>query len=802
MPPPPSPNPQPVSASLSPVDGLVRIGTLSPPAHPGLLATLDRLNVLRLIGAGGMGVVLLARDRGDEKLVAVKLLRPELAVHPLAVRRFLKEVRHMQRLQHPHILQVLAVSERPEGPYFVMPYLAPGSLTSRIQPGRPLADPPALDCALAVARAIHHAHQKGIIHRDLKPANILLDDTGHPWLTDFGLARTLFNDSVADLDRGHCEGTAPYMSPQLAAGEAEDTRCDIYAFGALLYEMLTGQPPFEGPTAAAILASIRAGPPRPILDVNPNASRSLAAIAQGAMARLHRDRYSSMADVVADLERVQQGQSPLHAHRPGRSRRRILAVWGIAVAAVALAAGGYWLATRPRPGLHVDRILTTHVPGISDWSTAQLGNWDADGEPDLVLVHKNTLIPVSSRGQPFTTIAPAAAGTNTVGLNLVADANGDGLDEAFVSWTEGTNLHVAAYDSNAYPVRRFATTGPAFLTQQFGFQSSHLVARGLASLGGPNTSQLLAWVTLCAGPRRICVFELQSGRLRWEQPLAAWPLTLTAVDLTGDSLPDLVVSSHAVSNAVTLPDGSDDASSGLLALRHDGRLLWRWTGGGPYTQTRALVIPGDGSHPSRLYAWTLAAQQYLGARSEPLSRQVVRLDPPTGRPLGRYDAGEFLAGCLAGDLDGDGAPEIVAADQSGCLHCLDADLELKRKARVVTNHHHAVVFILAGITNVAPGPGRQLVLAASQFENVRGDNVGIHGQPPGISRFHHNEIMVLDRDLHCLDRHLLADTWTQELKWDVQVADMDRDGAAEIVVLTHDARVLKYGTRPGGGAGD
>src|SRR5262249_30658237 len=128
-------------------------------------------------------------------------------------------------------------------------------------------------------------------------------------------------------------GTAAYMSPALAAGRAEDTRCDVYALGALLYEMLTGRPPYDGRTAEEILLRVRGGPPRPILRLNPGAPRGLVRVAEAAMARELRDRYAEMADVVADLNRVALGREPLGPHgRPPAGRRVIALVGGAAVA--------------------------------------------------------------------------------------------------------------------------------------------------------------------------------------------------------------------------------------------------------------------------------------------------------------------------------------------------------------------------------------------------------------------------------------------------------------------------------------
>lgn len=318
----------PVSVFSGPIAELVGHRLLSPPARPGLLASLARYEIVRVLGGGGMGVVLLGRDTESGADVAIKMIRPELASNQQVVHRFVKEAGHLQKLKHPNVVPVLELADREQGPYFVMPYFERGSVAHRIKPGEPMPAEMVLEVALEVARALSFAHRRGIIHRDLKPANILLDKSGHASLADFGLARTLFNDTIVDVEHDQFEGTAPYMSPGVAAGNAEDTRCDIYAFGALLYEMLTGEAPFAGRTTNEIRKQILAGPPRPLLERNPRADSGLAAVAEGAMARELRDRYADMADVVADLERIQAGRSPEGPHGLARRvRQNPRAMW-------------------------------------------------------------------------------------------------------------------------------------------------------------------------------------------------------------------------------------------------------------------------------------------------------------------------------------------------------------------------------------------------------------------------------------------------------------------------------------------
>ena len=214
----------------------------------------------RELGRGGFATVFLAQDRRHDRPVALKVLHPEIAAS-LGADRFKQEIRLAARLQHPHILSVHDSGEANGQLWFTMPFVEGESLQRRLDRERQLSVPDALRVAREVAGALDFAHRHDVIHRDIKPGNILLSD-GHALVADFGIARALGAGALTQT--GMLIGTPTYMSPEQASGSNIDARTDVYALGCVLYEMLVGEPPFAGPTAAAILTRAMTETPRPI----------------------------------------------------------------------------------------------------------------------------------------------------------------------------------------------------------------------------------------------------------------------------------------------------------------------------------------------------------------------------------------------------------------------------------------------------------------------------------------------------------------------------------------------------------
>ncbi|MFN9086426.1 MAG: serine/threonine-protein kinase, partial [Gemmatimonadaceae bacterium] len=258
-------------------------------------ALADRYRVERELGAGGMATVYLAHDLKHERDVAIKVLHPDLGA-ALGAERFLSEIKTTAKLQHPHILPLLDSGAADGRLFYVMPYVRGETLRARLERERQLPMAEALRIAREVAGALDHAHKQGIIHRDIKPENILLQE-GSALVADFGIALAVQQAGTQRLTQtGLSLGTPLDMSPEQAMGErAIDARSDVYALGAVTYEMLAGEPPFSGPTTQAIVARVLTERPAAIRAVRDTVPDGVEAAVFTALAKLPADRFGSAA---------------------------------------------------------------------------------------------------------------------------------------------------------------------------------------------------------------------------------------------------------------------------------------------------------------------------------------------------------------------------------------------------------------------------------------------------------------------------------------------------------------------------
>jgi serine/threonine-protein kinase len=268
--------------------------------------------ILGLLGSGGMGVVYRARDVRLKRLVALKMILTGPHARPEELDRFRREAEAVARLQHPNVVQVYEVGEQDGRPYLALEYVGGGSLAERLD-GRPQPPDEAARLVRAVALAVHAAHQRGIVHRDLKPANVLLTEDGTPKVTDFGLAKLLTCDpgasAAGQTQTGAVLGTPSYMAPEQALGDvhAIGPHTDVHALGALLYELLTGRPPFGGSTLLETLEQVRSVEPLPPSRLRPDVPRDLETICRKCLEKEPARRYPSAQALADDLGRYLAG---------------------------------------------------------------------------------------------------------------------------------------------------------------------------------------------------------------------------------------------------------------------------------------------------------------------------------------------------------------------------------------------------------------------------------------------------------------------------------------------------------------
>jgi eukaryotic-like serine/threonine-protein kinase len=305
-----------------------------------LAAELPAFELLREVGKGSMGIVFEARQKDNGRIVALKVLPPSLTLTERALARFLREGRIMSRVEHPDIVGFIDQGRQGRLHWFAMEFVAGSTLEERLQVG-PLPVHKACAIAAKVGRALQFAHDHGVVHRDIKPGNIMLRDraadaserepkhrlaSDHGTeeiqiaITDFGLARETGTGSMTES--GAIVGTPMYMAPEIVLGgtQAANTLADVYALGATLYALVTGKPPFDGPTAQGVLKAVTEKAPPPARRLRRDLPTAVEAIIEKAMSRDPAHRYGSALELAEDVERFLAGERIL-ARRPSVVRR-------------------------------------------------------------------------------------------------------------------------------------------------------------------------------------------------------------------------------------------------------------------------------------------------------------------------------------------------------------------------------------------------------------------------------------------------------------------------------------------------
>ena len=461
-------------------------------------ALSDRYDVERELGQGGMATVFLARDLRHERKVAIKVLHEDLGA-AVGAERFRREISIATSLTHPHILTLYDSGEAAGSLYYVMPFIEGESLRHRIDREKQLPIDQALKITGEVASALGYAHRKGIVHRDIKPENILLED-GHAIVADFGIARAVMADGGGALTKtGMSLGTPTYMSPEQAFAEKDiDGRSDMYSLACVLYEMLTGQPPFTGPNAQAIMARHSMSEVPSMQIVRATIPDEVEDVVQKALAKAPADRFATVDEFAQELQEcvidyhttTRRALTGTRTMR-GTTTRRVPALpppvplWkkpavlaGAGAAVVALAFGGWWMWGRTSSasaasagGFDASKVAVMYFQDVSP--TRELGYF-ADGLTEnliarlaevkaLDVVSQGGVAPYRGTTVPVDSIARAlAAGTIVRGtvepagenyrirVLLINGNNGDPIDD--VSFEQSASNVIGAQDTVAAKV--------------------------------------------------------------------------------------------------------------------------------------------------------------------------------------------------------------------------------------------------------------------------------------------------------------------------------------------------------------
>jgi serine/threonine protein kinase len=304
------------------------------------------------LGAGGMGEVYRARDARLGRDVAIKVLPSHLCSNPDLKTRFEREARAISALSHPHICHLYDIGSQDGTDYLVMELLEGESVAERLRKG-PLPLKQALECGIEIAEALEKAHKNGIVHRDLKPGNVMLTKSGAK-LLDFGLAKPspsiagAASESMATMSRaltgeGTIVGTYQYMAPEQVQGHEADPRTDIFAFGALLYEMVTGKRAFTGKSQISVMSAILEKEPEPLSAAQPLTPPALDHVIRRALAKDPDDRWQSAADLKAELKWIAEAGSQAGAPKVGAAKKKVALLATICVLLTPKANGRFQL---------------------------------------------------------------------------------------------------------------------------------------------------------------------------------------------------------------------------------------------------------------------------------------------------------------------------------------------------------------------------------------------------------------------------------------------------------------------------
>jgi S1-C subfamily serine protease len=588
--------------------------TLPPAGDPLPVPSLADVRVpgyelLAELGRGAMGVVYRARDEKLGRPVALKMILAGGHASASDRARFKREAEAVAALRHPNIVQIYAVGETGGLPFCALEFIEGGNLAD--QAGRkPLPPTQAAQLVEQLARAVHFAHEHGIVHRDLKPANVLLDADGTPRIADFGLAKKV-DSATGPTVPGAVLGTPAYMAPEQAGGEGKTVgpAADTYALGVILYELLTGRPPFRGATQVDTILQVISAEPRPPRSVNPTVPRDLETVTLKCLRKEPEKRYATTAELADDLRRWRAGE-PVAARPLGRGERLWRATkrrrgWLIAAGPLASALLIVVLVPRDKPAGETPPPPPT-PPKAAEPPARPRAVRRGDPAPETINRVKESVAQ----------IRVTRSGPRAYGSGWVADRNGD---EAVVV----TNAHVVGMLEPArQPPKKIEVLLHAGTSRERHFEGSLL---------GVDRDENLAVIRIKGGDLPGALPIVPSSDVEQSQKLLCFgfpsgfflrqgPVT-TTVKIRQVSVSGLVFRPNGSVKYIQLEGGSDPGNSGGPIVDGNGNVI-------------AILVEGD---PGSNLRWAIPSEFVValldGRMQEIQPGQAIRLDARAKQPL-------------------------------------------------------------------------------------------------------------------------------------------------------------------------
>jgi len=381
-----------------------------------------RYAVGEMIGTGGMADVFIGNDTRLNRKVAIKVLRRDLARDPSFVARFRKEALAAGGLNHSGIVSVYDSGEENNSPYIVMELITGESLRQLLQKGL-IPQARALEIVEGILQALEYSHKEGIVHRDIKPGNIMITDSGDIKVMDFGIARATDDIGATMTNTWNVVGTAQYLSPEQATGEMADGRSDLYSLGCLMYELLTGRPPFTGDTPVSIAYQHVSSPVTPASQVKPGLSTDIDRMLEVVLSKDPNNRYQDATAMLADLRRVIKGEPVTTKIQKVFPRRKLISTMSAIVAGVVLVGAGVFFSGESSAPLTVPNVV-----GLTEAEArALLSNFNVNistaPDPRIPIDRVASQIPLATtnaeKGSSVTLTISSGPGNTTVPTGLV-----------------------------------------------------------------------------------------------------------------------------------------------------------------------------------------------------------------------------------------------------------------------------------------------------------------------------------------------------------------------------------------------